>query len=109
VLYRSRRSDRHQARSDRPPLLTDGQTAYSTSPTACPGTEALDPVLGTRGRARVMAAKLLASTLFGNSVGKNLWLDLNRDTLPHDYFRYQRQELHHGLIRRHAGRSSQDN
>jgi hypothetical protein len=38
------------------------------------------------------------NTLFGDSAGENLWLDLNRDTLPHDYFRDQRQECHHGFI-----------
>jgi hypothetical protein len=29
------------------------------------------------------------NTLFCDSAGENLWLDLNQDTLPHDYFRDQ--------------------
>jgi hypothetical protein len=29
------------------------------------------------------------NTLFGDSAGENLWLDLNWDTLPHDYFQNQ--------------------
>jgi hypothetical protein len=26
------------------------------------------------------------NTLFGDSAGENLWLDINRDALPHVYF-----------------------
>jgi hypothetical protein len=85
---------------------SDHQLLFSNGETACPWNRGARPCFGYTQTCLCNDNKVFGvNILFSDSAGENLWLYLNRDILPHVYFRDQQQERRHGLIRRCARRS----
>jgi hypothetical protein len=80
-------SDDHRVRLDRQLLFSDGQTVGGAGPTACPWDRGPRPYFGYMQMCSCNDGETFSvNTVFCDSTGENIWLDLNRDTLPHDYF-----------------------
>jgi hypothetical protein len=73
---------------DSPTACPVGQTTYPVDQTACPWNRGPKPCFGYTWMCSCNGDKAFnVNTLFGDPAWENLWLDPNRNTLPHDHFK----------------------